>query len=414
MDCEELIIGSGLTALGTALGLAPQRRVVVLAGDPTGNFRYYPGTTDTPCAHLGPGGLGQYWHGVIPTPAATRNGGDGGDGGDAEAQAFAAWFAHFYPHADPLTRQHESWLFVPWRPIRPLREWPRLRAARGARLEWRSEAALSIELDSERAGPGAVTVRTRDSLIRAQRLWLAAGCLQTPALLQGALRRPVAREFVSDHAIVYLGQVDRARTPQVPAPVVQRTRDGMWVPARLSADGLGLCTLRPARYDFARLDAGIAQRAAFGLPAGSATRKIASGASAGLIAEALYTRLGLFADARLQSVYAQVAVPDAHEFDAGAGTLRQLRTVAVRTAADAIRTHCPWPGLTASLAPELFLPGIHLHHSLLRQPLRDAGVYRDDSSLQIVDASDRDDVGPAHHSFRLMLAAATRARRLTA
>jgi hypothetical protein len=404
VDCEELIVGSGLTALGAAIGLAA-RQVVVLAGDAAGGFRYYADSADAPCAHLGPGGLGQYWHGVIPTPAVSRDDNDGA--------AFAALFMQFYPHTDPRAQLHEPRLFVPWRPIRPLREWPRLQAVRGARLDWRREAALAIELGHADAGAGAVIVRTAQHTYRAQRVWLAAGCLQTPALLQQALHRPLARESVSDHAIVYLGQIDRAQTPEVPAPSVQRTRDGMWVPTTLSSDGNGLCTLRPARFGFAQLDAGIEQRAAFGLPAGSATRKIAAGASPGLIAEALYTRLGLFAGARRQSVYAQVAVRDAYAFDADTGQLGSARLAEIRTATDAMRTQCPWPGLIASRASQLFLPGIHLHHSLQRPALRDAGLGRDAASLQIVDASDRDDIGPAHHSFRLMLAAALRARRLT-
>ena len=406
MDCEELIIGSGLTALGTALGLEPRRRTIVLAGDAAGGFRHYGDFPDAPAAHLGPGGLGQYWHGVIPSPALT--------GGETDTDAFAALFQYFHPNAGLPTQLNEPRLFIPWRPIRPLREWARLQSARGAQLQWRPESAIAVEPQSADHGPGAVTVRTAQTTYRAQRVWLAAGCLQTPALVQQAVGRALARDSVSDHAIVYLGQIDRAQTPQVAAPAVHRTRDGMWVPAALSTDGTGLCTLRPARFDFAALDAGIGQRAALGLPAGSAIRKIAAGASPGLIAEALYTRLGLFAGARRQSVYAQILAPDAHAFDATAGRLLGSRREAIRTAAEAMQSQCPWPGLLVSRAPQLFLPGIHLHHTLHRPSLREAGLGRDAASLQIVDASDRDDIGPTHHSFRLMLAAATRARRLSA
>lgn len=406
MECEDLIIGSGLTALGAALGLSPRRRVVVLAGNPPGHFQYYPDSRDTPCAYLGPGGLGQHWHGVIPTPALTQD--------EFGGEAFVRLFNQFYPHTDPRPHLDEPRLFVPWKPVRPLREWKRLQALRGTRLQWRVESALDIDINSMDATAAAVAVRTAQNTYRAQRVWIAAGCLHTPALLERALQRQLARQCVSDHAIVYLGQVDRAQTPQVAAPTVRRTRDGMWVPARSTPGGEALCTLRPARFGFAQLDAGIAQRAAFGLPAGSAIRKLAAGASPGLISEVLYTRLGMFPAARRQSVYAQVMVHDAHAFDASAGRLLGARHDAIHAGVAAIRLQCPWPGLIASRELQLFLPGIHLHHSLQREILREAGLGRDQASLQIVDASDRDGLGSAHHSFRLMLAAAQRTRRLTA
>ena len=69
MDSDDIVIGSGLAALGTVLGLLaqPERRIVVLCGPVESSFLYYDDRRTVPCAFLGEGGLGSHWHGVIPT-----------------------------------------------------------------------------------------------------------------------------------------------------------------------------------------------------------------------------------------------------------------------------------------------------------------------------------------------------------
>lgn len=404
MDCDELIVGSGLCALAAALGLPAGRRVCVIAGEPRAGFRHYPDWPDAPVAAPAPGGLGQYWHGVIPTGLQR-------DLAEATDDEFQSLFAQFYPRSDVRPRLRSPWLFVPWRPIRPLREWMRLRRQRGTTLQWLETSALRFQRRAAQAEDGAIEVRTADGRsVRARRVWLAAGCLDTPALLQRSLQEPLARDRVSDHAIFYLGQVDAGIG--VTAPRVERTRDGMWVEARYSEGGAELCSLRPARLAFRELDAGIAQRAVFGLPAGSAVRKLASGASLALISEALYTRLGLFPSAARYSVYAQTVVGDAFQFDAANGAMR-TQLAAFRRAGDAARARAPWPALRPSRRPELFLPGIHLHHSLHVERLAAAGVDLPGGSVQVLDSSARADIGPDHHSFKLMLAGWRRARAST-
>ena len=101
----------------------------------------------------------------------------------------------------------------------------------------------------------------------------------------------------------------------------QRTRDGLWFEGRYDDKDRALYTLRPARFAFKRLDHGIEQRSTFGRPTGNGFVNIVRGASLGLFAEALYNRSGLFPNARVQSVYAQINVPDAYEFRSSDGQL---------------------------------------------------------------------------------------------
>lgn len=56
---DDIVIGSGLTALGTVLGLPAGRRILVLAGEASGRFSHYDARGAVPCAFDGMGGLGE-------------------------------------------------------------------------------------------------------------------------------------------------------------------------------------------------------------------------------------------------------------------------------------------------------------------------------------------------------------------
>src|SRR5690242_6113156 len=121
LEFDDLVIGSGLSALGTVLGLSPARRVLVIAGPETLRTLFYEPTSAVPSAHLGHGGLGNFWHGVIPTGgrenfAASQ---------PAEFEQLCAWF---YPGLQVAARLGKPFLFVPWKPIRPANAWLRLGA----------------------------------------------------------------------------------------------------------------------------------------------------------------------------------------------------------------------------------------------------------------------------------------------
>jgi hypothetical protein len=396
MMYDEIVVGSGLTALGVVLGFAPERQVLVIGGPEIGTFVYYGGSRTQACGYLGHGGLGSYWHGVIPIfdQHALRG---------APVAAFDKLLRYFYPHTNIDGRFGEPWLFVPWRPIRPKAEWPRLSAERAGSVQCLDETVTRVV-----PGERDMAVHTRNATYRGQRVWLCAGALHTPALLERSLGARIARPFVSDHVFCYMGQIDRKRSA-VEAPHAHRTRDGVWFESRYDDRGRALYMLRPARFAFSRLDHGFEQRSNSGPPAGQAAAEKLRTLSPGLLAEALYNRTGLFPNARVQSVYAQINVPDAHHFCSGDARL-SARVDVIRCAVDAVREHLPWPTMNRSRRPDLFMPANHLHCSVDAEVLTRAGVNLPASRLQVADASVLHDIGPDHHSFKLMVAAYQRAQ----
>ena len=397
LEYDDIVIGSGLSAIATVLGLPVTRRVLVLCGPVEVAMQYYDSTRRTPCSNIGFGGLGNFWHGVIPMGGRMNIAGSG-------TVDFERLFQFFYPKVDLASRLGRPLLFIPWRPIRPRHVWRQLLMQRGDRLRLAQQSATRIAFESNRT-----EVWTDSAQFRAGRTWVCAGALQTPGLLDQSLDRKVSRKTVSDHVLCYIGLIDRAAHPDVVPKRVERTRTGLWIEACYNDASDGLFTLRPARFAYKRLDFGIEQRAVFGLPTGNAIAKILRAASAGLIAEALYNRAGLFSDSRFQSVYAQLAVPDAHWLHTGDAPVT-MRTDIIRTAINLVRASPAWPQVLPSRRPELFLPVIHLHNSVDRERLRDSGVNEPTCPVQVADASVCENIGPEHHSFKMMAAAFARAR----
>lgn len=395
---DEIVIGAGLTALGAVLGLPANRRVLVIGGPIAGQFVHYDGAKTKVSAYLGHGGLGTYWHGAIATGGQQYFAG-------ASAEYFDRLVRRFYPNTQISERLGKPWLFVPWRPIRPKEEWRRMKAERSDRLVFVHEVVSRFV-----AGDRDVSVHTAGSTFVGKRLWVCAGALHSPALLDDSLAAPVSRQFVSDHVFCYLGQIDRART-HVEMPRVLRTRDGVWFEGRYDDERRARYTLRPARFAFTRLDYGIERRGIFGPPTGKSIAKIVRSISLGLFAEALYNHFGLFPNARVQSVYALINVPDAHSFHSSDAQLSARRDV-IQTFVDAVRANPPWRGIQTSIRPDIFIPSTHLHHSVDVGALVGAGVNGPTSRVQVVDASVLRDVGPDHHTFKLMVAAFHRAQAL--
>lgn len=393
MVYDDIVIGSGLTSLATVLGLPSERRVCVIAGQAEPQVRWYDEQSRIPCTNLGQGGLGAYWHGVIPTgqPAALGNTG---------TDDFSRLFSYFYP--DRIEeRLARPWLFVPYRPIRPAPHWQRLRRQR-KHLELVYTEATTVSRKD-----GVWTVRTGAEPLCARRIWVAAGALGTPALLE---RSPdfagVSRPHLSDHFILYLGQIDRRNHPEVPAPLVERGRSGVWMQSRAEDADIGLVTTKPARFSYRQLDHGIEQRSAFGLPASGLVRKLYTAGSLGLIAESMFNKLGLFPDAPTLSVYAQVRIQDSYRFSPAGLTLTPEMAV-IQDGIRQYREQLDWPALIKSRRPDLFIRGIHLHRSLRADVLQQVSA---DSGLIVADPSIADDIGPEHHSFKAMVYAYSLAR----
>lgn len=396
MSYDDVIIGSGLSALATAFGLCGGgRRVLMLAGG-EGGFRYYP-DTDVPAARRGRGGMGSHWHGVIPFGLSHRP--------DGLNDGFWAQLAgRFYPLAGIETRIGTEQYFVPRRPIRPA----------GHLAGMAADGTIAIaDADVERIEPaegvgGLNRVVAGDRRHEARHVWLCAGALGTPGILARSGLIDSGPRTVSDHLIGYAGQLAASAASEAVMAKVRRHRDGVFFPFLFGGGREHFFTLRPARFDFAALDAGIAKRAVFGLPTSRVASGLAGNMSPGLIAEALYNKFGLFARAGRYSVYFQTVVPDAYLLgDDGA-----LKPGPVRATGDAIaraQAQAPFADIIPTQQPALYIPGIHLHGSLTRDECERFGTGRPFNSLHVVDASALRDIGPEHHSFAMMAAAFGRA-----
>ena len=396
MGSDDLVIGSGLTALGAVLGLLaePRREITVVCGPREKRLLHYDARSQAPCAFLGPGGLGNFWHGVIPTGLRVRP----GNISDAD---FCALFRRFYPHADIDALVGQPAYFVPWRPIRPWAELQRLAASHPPpRLRLLHETALRLRRDDN-----GVEVETEGAKLRGRHCWIAAGALHTPALLAASFGEALARGFASDHVLCYLGQLQGQ-----PRPDVRSTRSGLVFPLIADAQDRAIYTLRPARFDFRRLDAGLERRQVFNLPTGRLLVKLMGRLSPGLMAEALFNRLGVFGGSRVHSAYAQVPVKDAYAVQPGASPLR-AQAARIRAASDAARAAQPFEGLRISRRPELYLPGVHLHHTLDTAAMAAEGLSEASSPVQVLDASAVADVGAEHHSFKMIVNAHARVQR---
>jgi hypothetical protein len=386
MDFDHIVIGSGLAALGAALGASEKQRVLVIGNPLVGRFLFYDERGTVPCAFTGAGGLGNDWHGVIPM--ALRN-----NFGGASSEGFTKLLSYFYSGIDFEKRIHLPSLFVPWRAIRPQREFPRL-ALRRPQLTIVNESVNRIRVLGQK-----VEVSTDAQSFYGAKVWVAAGTLHTPGLLERSFDKKFARGLVSDHCFSYIGQAS-----DLPAPRLTHTRKGIFFPAAYTEKAEALYTLRPARFAFRQLDYGIEQRAVFGLPTGNAVAKIAKRASPGLLTEAFFNRFGLFPSSPMHSVYAQVLVRDAYDFGSEERLVR-ARPVTIRAATDLARQHQPFGAITQSRLLDAFIPGIHLHHSIDRESLHAVEIDCPGSPIQIVDASTAQNIGPDHHSFKMMLAA---------
>lgn len=395
MVFDDIIIGSGLTALATAIALKPSRKILVLAGPKPGTIRYYDQSEKVPRSYMGFGGLGNFWHGIIPMAMRAPY-------TKVCQEDLEKLFRYFYPRTDLNGHIGAPWLFIPRWPIRPGREWPKLVKARGGNIQLAYVDAEQFKLNGD-----SVDVITSGGSFRAGHVWVAAGALQTPQLLEASLNLPLKRARVSDHIICYAGQIDRREHPHFPHPQLEHVSEGYWLETYFDDEDEALFMTKPARFGYRALDYGIEHRAAFGLPAANALSKIMQAQSLGLFAEALFNRLGLFPYSSMLSVYSQILIRDAHSFEESDGSLKSSMDSAMSAIA---RVKPPWKELTRTKRPDLFIKGIHLHHTVDLPMLNSTGLCSEASAVRVVDASVLDDIGPEHHTFYTMAVASKAAR----
>ncbi len=364
--------------------------------DPVNMSRQYPGS-NVPAAHGARGGMGQYWHGVIPLSLNHRPTG-------LTVEGWSQLAGRFYPLADLRALNGAEEYFVPRHPIRP--------AAHFARLEKEGCIVIADE-DAQRvelreAGSSLHHVVCEKERHEARHIWLCAGALDTPRLLVRSGLIKGGPRTVSDHVIGYAGIVDPNAETEAMMKTVRRNREGVIFPFRFSKNRAHFCTLRPARFDFAKLDAGFAKRAIFGLPTSRVLSGLAGNFSLGLVSEALYNKLGLLPKAGRYSVYFQTTATDAYLLGDN-GQIAANESHGINEVLKVAQSQMPFADVVPTRQPKLYIPGIHLHGSLSRDECQQFGTGREFPNLHVVDASALHDIGPEHHSFAMMAAAYNRA-----
>jgi hypothetical protein len=396
MPFDDIIIGSGLSALGVVLGLRRGAgRILVVAGAESG-LRHYPGSK-VPAARGGRGGMGEYWHGIIPLSLQHRPGG-------LDDESWGRLASQLYPTAALADHIGKAQYFVPRRPVRPAEHFATL--ARQGEIEIADCDVTWI--DPEPGSNGLHRVVAADRKFLARRLWVCAGALATPALLTSSGLIQTCKRNVSDHIIGYAGQIASDEVSESMMATVEGSRDGVFFPFRFGGGYKHFFTLRPARFDFATVDAGITKRAVFGLPTSRIMSGLAGNISPGLIAEALYNKFGLFANASRYSVYFQTVAAEAYSIEEN-GQLVLNSNCGVADAVAAANASVPFANIVRTRQPELYIPGIHLHGSLTRSECDRFGAEREFRNIHLVDAAALQHIGPEHHSFAMMAAAYRRA-----
>lgn len=401
MVYENIIIGSGLTALGVGLGLPKCSNTLVITGGKHPTVSYYNADESAPSNLMGFGGLGNYWHGVIPMEQGKLCWGS--------SDLAAELFGFFYPTEAIKTEFGASTLFVPRNPIRTKRHWERLVSDSSSGFQLVHDVAKTVR----RIG-AEWEVAVGGQSVRAHRIWIAAGALGTSALLERSpeLKQSV-RRTLSDHLILYMGQVDCSRNKIDFAPQVRLSKHGYWLNTCKQFGDSGLIVTKPARFSFKTVDKGIEHRDTFGLPTSGVLSKVVKAGSLGLISEALFNKYGLFPNSKFVSVYAQIRVENGYARVVGTHNLvpdyeRIQESIRI------YRQNFDHPSLVRSQRTELYVNGIHLHGSVDCGVLNKLGVNTESSTCQVVDPSVYEDVGDLHHSFRLMSKAYEKAKRSSA
>lgn len=397
---DDIVVGAGLTGLAVVAGLDPAGKIAVFTGRDGEGLLSYPGT-QMPYAHFGPGGLGAYWHGVIPLCDST--------GLVEDRDAFARLFTHFYPSSRIRPEPRADRLFIPWSPIRPAKELAGLKEKRP------NLTTVDTSVTSIRSESGGFVVEAGGSQTSGRRLWLAAGAVATPRLLETLTGKPPAdTRMISDHIIGYAGQIPASAAVADIMRSIRRDRAGLDIPAFYNQRGDILYTIRPAMFDFATLDKGFEKRAVFGLPLSRGLAGLKGRVSPGLIAEALFNKAAIGRTAMLYSVYYQATLPGLYALDRQLALTGPVDQDAIRALGVRAQQEAPFADLMPSHHPERYLPGIHMHGSLDTAELKDLMALENGAqALHVVDSSALSVIGPEHHSFRVMARAYSMARSLS-
>lgn len=396
MIYDEIIVGSGLTSLATLLGLKEnknfnKKRILVLADQQAANIKIYNSRYNIPYINSSYGGLGNFWHGVIPLNLSKRF-------PELSKCSLIMLLKKFYPnvHWDKFVERKK--FFVPWFPIRPKVYFQQL-SSQSSNLNIQYSKALVFRHAKNKMWQ----VITADCVYTTNRLWLCGGTLGTAELLDRSGYESATNEFVSDHFITYVGQI--LKCPYRLNNIVKKRyswQGYIFDPMILNHNVL--VTARPAFLDYKRLDFGIAQRQNFGLPVSGILGKLVRCKSPGLLCEAIFNKFGLMSASTIYNIYAQHQVPNVLERKKGVLEIK-LKNNIIKFHELKIKSMLKNNICKVSKKAGISFPAIHLHNSVHKNKLIKMGIAHKNSNLQIQDASVIKNIGPEHHIFRVMATA---------
>ena len=388
MFYDDLVIGSGLTALSVVMGLDESKRVLVLGGRQSTTLIYYPKNGNIPFLNLASGGLGNFWHGVIPLF-------DNVYFQNYQKDRKVNFLRKFYTKIIFSDSELKNGIFVPYFPIRPRKHFKKI-LAKNRNLEY-----FNTEADKFQVIGNKIVVDSGGRKFFCKRLWIAAGTLCTARLLECSGFQSLTNKHLSDHFIIYLGQIRKNELSCDKIIKIKQNKYGYSFIPFLRNDSI-LVTARPAFFDYKKLDYGISQRQVFGLPTGSMITKLLKTSSPGLICESIFNKTGQLSNANLYNIYAQVNVKNSFTRTNKTFELKQ-NTEVIKNQLINISHSIITPDFVPTQLSENFFPAIHLHGSVDKDnAIEKLNINNSDSNIYIVDPSIAADLGPEHHIFKFM------------
>jgi hypothetical protein len=382
---EEIVIGSGLTATGYVMGAIEKGKKILVISDlqssSKSNINYYP-HIKTPLYTDEHGGLGNYWHGVIPLDIYT----------ESELATFESFLNKFYPRVN-LSGKIESRHFVPYCPIRPKSIFNKY--IKNSSIEVKFERVIKIDFDGSKW-----IIMTEKSILCAFKLTISAGAIGTARILY---RSPIFKfsrfGFFSDHVIFFAGQVKSSNYDQQ----MLRSRSGIF-PKIFSINKFNAdikFILRPAAFDFKLLGGNLKARNVFANSGIKLYTKLFENRSLGLINEAVYNKFGISLNTDISNIYMQVPIINSYSLDRESGSIKCIES----TIKKSLEIHTKFlkenlQDFVAQSHQNSWFPGIHLFRSIDYFELETVKSFA--SSLKIVDSTVIQDIGYQHHTFKLM------------
>ena len=281
---KNTILGSGMAALGTLEGIEKKEELerTRLIHAKTSNIKYSEsGSPEKPIESLSNGGNSNLWHSVVSRFSNQEN----------ITKASFEFFNKLFPNS-AKTSQLEAYSFIPFFPIRPLKE---IIKRRKRLKELIDDTILYVEKDKF----DNILIHGKKSSYSTRTLFLCTGSISSLKLLSDSNIININKTTLSEHLVGYFGQFQGP----IGTKQVIRTREGHFKKFHeIKLDNRSLyVTLRPANFAFKNIEKANEFRNFFGRNSKSILKSLITRFNLGLILEAFYNKFGL--ELSLSGVY---------------------------------------------------------------------------------------------------------------